>query len=62
MDITEPYRKWVVNDQTAGYVQSYESMVFATVLGTGHMAPQWKREESFIMFNAFLKGERLPTK
>jgi len=61
MDITEPYRKWVVNEQTAGYVQSYDSMVFVTILGTGHMAPQWKREEAFTMFNAFLKGERLPT-
>lgn len=60
MDITEPYRKWVVRGQTAGYVQSYESMVYITIKGTGHMAPQWKREESFIMFNAFLKGERLP--
>lgn len=62
MAITEPYRKWVVNEQTAGYVQSYESMVFATVMGAGHMAPQWKREQSFILFNAFLGGERLPEK
>lgn len=60
MDITEPYRKWVVNEQTAGYVQSYDSMVFVTVLGTGHMAPQWKREQGFVLFNKFLKGERLP--
>ena len=60
MDITEPYRKWVVNGQTAGYVQSYDSIVYITIKGTGHMAPQWKREESFLMFNSFLKGERLP--
>lgn len=60
MDITEPYRRWVVNGQTSGYVQAYDSMVYLTVLGTGHMAPQWKREQVFVMFNAFLKGERLP--
>lgn len=62
MDITEPYRKWIVNGQGAGYVQSYDSLVYVTILGTGHMAPQWKREEAFVMFNAFLKGERLPWK
>ena len=62
MDITEPYRKWIVNGQGAGYVQSYDSLVYVTILGAGHMAPQWKREESFVMFNAFLKGERLPWK
>jgi carboxypeptidase C (cathepsin A) len=60
MDITESYRRWVINGQTAGYVQSYDSMVYITVLGTGHMAPQWKRENCFAMFNSFLKGERLP--
>ena len=60
MDITEPYRRWVVNGQNAGYVQAYDSLVYLTILGTGHMAPQWKREQGFVMFNAFLKGERLP--
>ena len=60
MQITENYRKWIVNGQIAGYVQSYDSLVYVTILGTGHMAPQWKREQSFIMFNSFLKGERLP--
>jgi carboxypeptidase C (cathepsin A) len=60
MEITEPYRKWFVNGKTAGYIQSYDSFVYITIMGTGHMAPQWKREESYIMFNAFLKGERLP--
>lgn len=62
MDVTEPYRRWIVNGQGAGYVQSYESLVYVTILGTGHMAPQWKREQSYVMFNAFLKGERLPSK
>lgn len=62
MDITEPYRRWIVNGQGAGYVQSYDSLVYVTILGTGHMAPQWKREQAFVMFNAFLKGERLPSK
>jgi len=62
MDITEPYRRWIVNKQGAGYVQSYDSLVYVTIAGAGHMAPQWKREQAYVMFNAFLKGERLPWK
>jgi len=62
MSITEPYRRWIVKGQGAGYVQSYDSLMYVTILGTGHMAPQWKREQAFVMFNSFLKGERLPEK
>jgi carboxypeptidase C (cathepsin A) len=58
--ITEEYRKWLIRDQVAGYVQEYEGFTFATVKGTGHMVPQWKKEEAFILFSAFLKGEKLP--
>jgi carboxypeptidase C (cathepsin A) len=60
LNVTEEYRAWSVNSQTAGYVQSYDNFKYITVKGTGHMAPQWKRVESFIMFNSFLKGEKLP--
>jgi carboxypeptidase C (cathepsin A) len=60
LKITEDYRPWIVNEQTAGFVQEYEGFTFITIKGTGHMAPQWKRQESFVMFNAFLKGEKLP--
>jgi serine carboxypeptidase-like clade 1 len=60
LDIKSEYRKWVVNDQTAGYVQEYDGLTYITVKGVGHMVPQWKRQESFVMFSAFLKGEKLP--
>jgi carboxypeptidase C (cathepsin A) len=60
MKIVESYRPWIVNGQTAGYVQEYDGMTYVTIKGTGHMAPQWKRQESFIMFNTYLRGGKLP--
>lgn len=59
LPIVEKYRPWSLNGQTVGYVQSYQGMDFITILGTGHMAPQWKRAESYKMFNSFLRGDRL---
>jgi carboxypeptidase C (cathepsin A) len=60
LKITEEYRGWRVNGQNAGFVQSYGNFKFITVKGTGHMVPQWKREEAYVMFNSFLKDEALP--
>jgi carboxypeptidase C (cathepsin A) len=60
LTVTETYRAWKVNNQVAGFVQGYGEFKFITVKGTGHMAPQWKREEVFILFNSFLKNENLP--
>lgn len=60
MKITEEYRPWIVNSQIAGFVQSYGNFNYITIKGTGHMAPQWKREEAYIMFNAFIANSSLP--
>lgn len=60
LNITEEYRSWSVDNQTAGFVEVYNRLTFVTIKGTGHMAPQWKRKESYIMFNAFLTGTKLP--
>jgi serine carboxypeptidase-like clade I len=61
LNITEEYRSWTTDGQTAGFVQSYgKNFKYVTVKGTGHMVPQWKRAEAFTMFNAYLKGEELP--
>ena len=61
LKVTEEFRGWKVNGQNSGFVQSYGSFKFVTIKGTGHMAPQWKREEAFTMFNCFLKDEALPS-
>jgi len=49
----EQWRPYIVNDQVAGYLESYEgNLTFATVHGAGHMAPQFKREQTYyLIFN-----------
>ena len=54
LEIVEEHRKWVVNGQTAGYVQVYAGgFSFITVKGAGHMVPQWKRKEALELFKNF---------
>ena len=61
LKITEEYRMWKVANQTAGFVEKYEKgFTYITIKGTGHMAPQWKREELFILFKSFLANTDLP--
>lgn len=61
LQIKEKYKSWKVNNQTAGFVEEFEkNFTYITVKGAGHMAPQWKREELFVVFNSFIKGEKLP--
>lgn len=54
LKIEEAYKPWFVKGQVAGFIQIYDKMTYVTVKGTGHMAPQWKREESYAMFRAYL--------
>lgn len=50
------WRAWYVNDQVAGYTTDYEGdFTFTTVHGCGHMAPQWKRPESYRMIFNFIR-------
>lgn len=59
LNVESQYRPWSVSGskEVAGFVIKYEGLTFATIKGTGHMVPQWKRKESFHFFNSFLKGE-----
>lgn len=45
--------------EVAGYFRKYDGFRFATVMGVGHMAPQWKRPASFKMFSYFLNDTDL---
>jgi hypothetical protein len=44
------------NDALCGYIEEREGLTFATVHGTGHMVPQWKRAEAYyLVFNWLFK-------
>ncbi|KAL3340342.1 hypothetical protein AABB24_028795 [Solanum stoloniferum] len=58
--IVDNWRQWIVNGQVAGYTRSYANkMTFATVKGAGHVAPEYKREESFNMFKRWISHNPL---
>ena len=53
-DVSENWRPYFYDSQVAGYLESYKdaTLTFATVHGAGHMAPQFKRPETFnLVFN-----------
>eukprot|EP00499_Haloplacidia_sp_CaronLabIsolate_P007885 CAMPEP_0196780386 /NCGR_PEP_ID=MMETSP1104-20130614/7771_1 /TAXON_ID=33652 /ORGANISM="Cafeteria sp., Strain Caron Lab Isolate" /LENGTH=479 /DNA_ID=CAMNT_0042150585 /DNA_START=9 /DNA_END=1448 /DNA_ORIENTATION=+ len=55
--ITKEWHPWDQNGQVAGYAVEFEdNFKYITVLGAGHMVPQFKPEAAFLMFQKFLKG------
>ncbi|KAG7550885.1 Alpha/Beta hydrolase fold [Arabidopsis thaliana x Arabidopsis arenosa] len=57
--ITDNWRPWMINNQVAGYTQTYANkMTFATVKGGGHTA-EYKPNESFILFQRWISGQLL---
>jgi hypothetical protein len=56
--VIEPWRPYYYNDQLTGFIEVREGLTFATIQGTGHMAPQWKRAESYyLVFNWLLNSD-----
>ena len=48
LDTKEEWRAFKIAGQVAGYVQVYDkNFTFATIHGAGHMAPQWKRQQTY---------------
>lgn len=42
----------MLDSQVAGYIEERDGLTFATIHGVGHMAPQWKRPETYhLIFN-----------
>ena len=59
--ISEAWRPYRVNGKIAGFIESREAhkFVFATIHGTGHMAAQWKRAETYHLIDRFVKGVKI---
>jgi len=51
--ITESWRAYMVDGQVGGYLEAYEGgLTFGSVHGAGHMAPQFKRPQTYhLIFN-----------
>ena len=51
--VEQKWRPYFYKDQFAGNIEVREgNFTFATIHGTGHMAPQWKRPETYkVVFN-----------
>ncbi|KAJ4885876.1 Serine carboxypeptidase-like 7 [Raphanus sativus] len=51
--LIDDWRPWMIGDQIAGYTRTYANkMTFATIKGGGH-TPEYKPEESYIMFQRY---------
>ena len=53
------WKQFHVDGQVSGYLESRLDgrFVFATVHGTGHMAPQWKRKETYHVVFSFIRDD-----
>ncbi|XP_044471383.1 serine carboxypeptidase-like 18 [Mangifera indica] len=58
MTINEDWRAWFVEGQVAGYTEKLISsdftLIFATVKGGGHVAPEYKPKECYKMIDRFM--------
>jgi len=55
--VKEAWRPWLLDQQVAGYVVSYQqNITFLTVKGAGHMVPQYAPQQALSMFTSFITG------
>ncbi|CAK7322545.1 unnamed protein product [Dovyalis caffra] len=58
--IVDDWRPWHSHGQVAGYTRTYSNqLTFATVMGGGHTAPEYKPAECFAMFKRWIIQEPL---
>jgi serine carboxypeptidase-like clade I len=57
--VSEHWRPYYVNGQIGGFLEGRDDQkfIFATVHGAGHMAPQWKRAETYHLVFNFIKEQ-----
>jgi len=59
--VTKDYNAWMLETgYIGGYTQSRGTLDFITIHGCGHMAPQWKRQSSFMAISNWIQGKDLP--
>jgi len=59
-DIETEWHPYMLDDQVAGYTQTYvDDFIFTTVHGSGHMVPEDKPAVAHKMIYAWLNGEAL---
>ncbi|KAL9691070.1 hypothetical protein QQ045_011487 [Rhodiola kirilowii] len=60
LDVNSNWRPWFVDGQVAGYTENYAldasgyQLVYATVKGAGHPAPEFYRKECYHMFDRWI--------
>ncbi|XP_052627137.1 serine carboxypeptidase-like 13 [Lactuca sativa] len=63
LSIIDGWRPWFVEEQIVGYTVKYSNhrynLVFSTIKGAGHTAPEYKPKESLNMFTKWLSNEVL---
>ncbi|CAL9233551.1 unnamed protein product [Arabidopsis halleri] len=60
--IIDDWRPWIINNQIAGYTMTYANkMTYATIKANKSFcfSPEYKPEESFIMFQRWISGQPL---
>ena len=61
--ILEAWRPYYIQNmygtQVAGYVEKRDGLLFVTVHGAGHMAPQWKKQETYHAVFNFINNKPL---
>lgn len=59
--VTKKHSAWMSEKLIiGGYTESREGLDFISIHGCGHMAPQWKRQPSFVAISSWLQGKDLP--
>jgi len=58
-DVKADWRPWLTDGQVSGYIEQYDGLDFITVKGTGHMAPQWKRQEVTSMITNWISEKEI---
>ncbi len=55
----QKWRPYFLDGQVAGYLEEYDGLMFTTVHGAGHMAPQFKPPQTYYMISQWVAGETI---